>query len=241
MGRIRDELERALKRILALPPPGVGRPGRAEIMDVAFEFAARSLLEGSYLEFGCFDGTSFVRAHTAYRRWSRFAKERGLPLRYQRMFAFDSFQGLPDLTPEDRLEGYDAVQAGLFRCEQAVFRENLRAAGIDLAGLVVVPGPYAETLREDAKERLAIPPAAVVHVDCDLYSSATLALEFVTDLVQDGTLLLFDDYFLFRGNPGHGVRRALEEWLGRTGFGATDYTSFGWAGKAFIVHPGGRS
>ena len=31
----------------------------------------------------------------------------------------------------------------------------------------------------------------------DLYNSTKLVLEFITDLVQDGTILIFDDWFAY--------------------------------------------
>ena len=35
-------------------------------------------------------------------------------------------------------------------------------------------------------------------VDCDLYQSTVPVLAFLADLLQDGTVVLFDDWYCFR-------------------------------------------
>ena len=55
--------------------------------------------------------------------------------------------------------------------------------------------------------------AAIVHIDCDLYSSTKTALHFITDLIVDGTVIIFDDWFNFIASPVKGEQRAAPEWL----------------------------
>jgi hypothetical protein len=57
--------------------------------------------------------------------------------------------------------------------------------------------------------------AAVVYIDCDLYSSTTAALNFAKDFFQKGTILVFDDWFCFYGDPNKGERRAFHEFCKR--------------------------
>ncbi|WP_044252706.1 hypothetical protein [Isosphaera pallida] len=52
----------------------------------------------------------------------------------------------------------------------------------------------------------------MIDVDCDLYSSAKVVLEFITPLMVDGTILIFDDWYCFRGHPQRGERAAFAEW-----------------------------
>ena len=54
--------------------------------------------------------------------------------------------------------------------------------------------------------------AAVVYIDCDLYSSTSCALNFAKDFFQKGTVLVFDDWFCFYGDPSKGERRAFHEF-----------------------------
>ena len=52
-------------------------------------------------------------------------------------------------------------------------------------------------------------------IDCDLYESTVPVLEFLTDLVGQGTILIFHDWFRFRASPNCGEQRACREWLER--------------------------
>jgi hypothetical protein len=184
--------------------------------------APGSLL-GDYLEFGCAAGASFI--HT-YRQ----ASER---MPWMRFWAFDSFKGLP------RPEGIDIdgeAREGLFACDQPTFLRNLRAAGLDLDRVVCVPGWYRETLTPDLKRRHQLRIASIVYIDCDLYQSALEALTFVSDLVETGTVLIFDEWFTSKGDPDRGEQRACAEWLVRhPGIALQDWHFFGPYGKSFIV------
>jgi hypothetical protein len=65
------------------------------------------------------------------------------------------------------------------------------------------------------------------------------ALDFVTDLVQDGTVVAFDDWYNFRARPDRGEQRACREWLERNpAITLVPYRDFHWAGRAFVVNLG---
>lgn len=220
---------------IAPPPLPTGRPDRRSIMDHAFEFVAKSDLDGCYMEFGCYQGASFTRAYEAYHRWLALAETKNWRMSRQRMFAFDSFCGLPDLKSEDQLTGYEVFAESQYACSQDDFRARLQTAGVDLDLVRCVEGFY-DSLTGETKTHLDLPLAAVIHIDCDLYSSARDVLRFVEDRVQDGTIMLFDDYYCYRGNPQFGVRRAFEQWLKQTGIQATVYFNYSWAGCSFILN-----
>ena len=70
-----------------------------------------------------------------------------------------------------------------------------------------------------------------------LYESVRHVLPFVEPLLQDGTLVVFNDYYRFKGSPAQGERRAFNEFLAaRPGLQATDYARFGTAGQTFLLH-----
>lgn len=59
--------------------------------------------------------------------------------------------------------------------------------------LITIPVFYNESLKKVLKKTLDLKAASIVMIDCDLYSSTVSVLEFVINLVQDGTILIFDD------------------------------------------------
>jgi hypothetical protein len=92
---------------------------------------------------------------------------------------------------------------------------NLTARGVDTQKVKAVKGFFQDTLNETTARQLSLQRAAVVHIDSDLYESARLALRFITPYLGDGSVLIFDDWYQFAGNPDLGEQRAFREW--RTG------------------------
>jgi O-methyltransferase len=156
-----------------------------------------------------------------------------LPMNF---YAFDSFQGLTEPT------GIDAVSDTVFKegdyaCGVRDFMENIARQGVDLNRVRIVPGCYKDMLTQETEQTLDITAAAVIWVDCDLYSPAMEALNFVTDYLVDGTVLVFDDWFCFKSDPNRGEQRAFAEWLGKNpSIKAIEFHKFGWHGNSFIIN-----
>lgn len=216
-------------------------------MEYVFEFAAKSGLDGSYLEFGTYMGASFVQAHQAYTRWldwaesARAGQNPAVPpeaARMQRhpMWAFDSFAGLPELASADVHPGYRFVSSGLFAFSEDQFLARLRENGMDSGVVRTVPGWFDQVLTPETRNELGLGTAMVVNIDCDLYSSAVPVLQFIQPLLEDGSVLMFDDFLLYRGDPRFGVRRAFREWLEQSGMTAEPYMQYGWAGRVFLIY-----
>jgi hypothetical protein len=68
-------------------------------------------------------------------------------------------------------------------------------------------------------------PVALIHVDCDLYSSAKTVLALLRDRIKPGMIIVFDEYF---GYPGweRGEHRAFHDFIRETGV-SFDYLCHG--------------
>ena len=204
---------------------------KEQMLNLAMQYVAFNRIAGDYLEFGCYEGNSFIAAY-------HFA--RAQDLRKMRFYAFDSFTGLPPAQGIDQ-DSDEAVQysAGDFACDLATFERNLHAAGVSLDRVRLTPGVYCDTLTAELQAALPIRAAAIVMIDCDYYESTRQVLDFVTNVVSTGSVLLFDDWHNFRGSPGRGQQKAFAEWLERhPEITASRYRSFGWHGMSFILHRG---
>ena len=216
-------------------------------------------LDGWYLEFGCFEGYSFSRAYRSaklivdeflndkWRAGDDPRLQKGATTEYwqtiwnnMRFVAFDSFEGIP--TTDSKIDNYYRVfSAGSYACTEADFLRNLELSGADLSKIVTVPGFFDKTLNSATAGKIGLKRIAVAHIDSDLYESAKLALDFCTPYFRDGSVVIFDEWFQFRGNPFLGEQRAFSEWLAANpDWIATDYTTQGPWSKAFILskHPG---
>jgi hypothetical protein len=181
---------------------------------------------GDYVEFGAFRGDSLIQAYYAAQQvyqemvspfWDHAFADRPAAVKSydsgwnaMRFHAFDSFEGLPKPVAVDAIT--PVFEEGTYACTEHDFRENLRAYGVDLGKVDVVKGFFEQTLTSSVPQDYGILRASVVHVDSDLYESARLALGFITPALHDGSIIIFDDWFQFHGNPTLGEQRAFSEW-----------------------------
>jgi O-methyltransferase len=207
------------KWLYALARKSVFPDERQPYFEMAFQKVRNMQLLGDYLEFGVYRGTSFVLAASSAARYG---------LNTMRYFAFDSFQGLPEA------EG-KVFAHGEFECSEQNFTRIITKAGVPIDKVVKVKGWYNESLTKDIKEKYKLERAAVVHVDCDLYSSTKDVLAFIEDIIQVGTIIIFDDWSVFRNEQRpkeFGEPKAFNEWPLRGTF--EDFYEFG-STKAFIM------
>ena len=203
--------------------------GRIDIHSLAAFWVRESKLRGNYLEFGVGAGRSAVAAIRAHRREN--------PETVPTFFLFDSFEGLPELRGSDA----DSQQftAGQFAFGIEAVASKLRQHGVDDAEIVLVPGYFESSLPTFEHASFRGLGAAVVHIDVDLYGSACTVLSSITPLLQQGTVILFDDWNAFTARDTHGERAAVREWLAANPrLRLESYAKYGWHGEAFLVHVG---
>jgi O-methyltransferase len=206
----------------------------------AASFLAWNQIEGDYLEFGVYEGASFAAAYHSIwneRRGVRdFIATDSIKEWYRnrpRFFAFDSFSGLPG----GEAERHKDYEEGAYSCSEAGFLENMKKDGVNLKDVITHAGFYDETLTPETKQRLKIKKASLVVIDCDLYESTVPVLDFITDLVGQGTIIVFDDWYRYEGRQDKGEQRACREWLEKNPqIQLVQYWQQGPQAVAFIVH-----
>ena len=190
------------------------------------DFVKFCKVEGDYLEFGVFSGTHFSSTYL-------YAQKSGLDS--MRFHAFDSFEGLPKITGLD-LAAPRQFEQGEFACDLESFKSNIVKNGVSLNRVTITKGWFDETLNDLTKEKLAISKAAIIWLDCDIYESTVPVLNFITDYIQNGTVIIFDDWFCFKGDSQLGQQKAFSEWLARNpSIKAAEFYKYGWTGNSFIL------
>ena len=119
---------------------------------------------------------------------------------FGRMWGFDSFEGLP---PDESTAKSNRWRKGDFNAADALrthtptelFNRLERYIGDSRIGWV--PGFYNESLTARLAEDRRMQPALFVDVDCDLYSSAERALDWMFEnrLIVPGSVVGYDDWF----------------------------------------------
>jgi len=179
-------------------------PETPEAIRKAFKLAVKNQQEpiGDYYEFGLFRGFAFLKA---------FEHSKNLGLDGINFYGFDSFEGLPPAEGIDVADG--RFFEGQFACSKEDVEKNLASNGMDMDRVTLVKGFYEDSLTEELKQAHSFKPASVVLLDCDLYSSTVEALAWVDSYLQDGTILLFDDWFSFGESEELGQQKAMSEFL----------------------------
>lgn len=168
----------------------------------AFYLTALDQLEGDYLEFGVFTGSSFVFAMRIHD------KLRYLGNTPTRFFGFDSFSGFGEISEHDKHPFYlDSI----FTVDADRVIRNIKSKA-KKAQVEIVKGYFQDTLSGRAATALGIKKARVIFIDCDLKDPAALVLKFVLPAIQQGTVLVMDDFFSYSGDDAKGVKGAFDEF-----------------------------
>ncbi len=157
-------------------------------------------INGDYLEFGVWEGRSFIYAYN-------FAKSKMPMMNY---YAFDSFEGLQKPKGIDK---HSFFKKGKYFCPLDKFKKNLEWGGVDEDKVTIIKGFYDNMLTTELKEKLKIKRASVVWIDCDLYESTKTVLNFIISYLVDGTIIVFHDWYCFNCDEERGERLAVKEWL----------------------------
>ena len=206
-----------LREIERLPAPDLLRLKgmlvfnlRDQLIRTAIFNQARNRIEGDYFEFGVWRGASLILAYHTFQYAKQFfgrlvTSAQASDLWTHRFVGFDSFEGLPEPTGED----VGVYTAGDYAAPLHDVRQALADHGVDLGRTVLIKGFFE--------------------------GSTKSVLNFVGRALVDGSIIIFDDWYLFRGDPQKGQQKAAREWLSENPHIRLDeYMNSGWS-KAFLV------
>ena len=189
----------------------------------AFKALAFNSIDGDYAEFGCHGCMTFpIAYHEAVRHGHK-----------ARLWAFDSFQGLPPADgPEDEHPGW--VESKMSTSMEE-FHRRCEKKGVPRYAYTIVPGFYENTLQK--KLNIDNPSnICLAFIDCDMYSSTKYVLKFLLPRLKNGMIIAFDDYHCWSAGQISGERRAMMEIFSQNEmWRLVPYLQFGWHGASFFV------
>lgn len=161
-------------------------PKRIATKDKIFEYLGGNCSQGAplYLEFGVFRGETIAQMAALIKN------------KNANLHGFDSFIGLPERWNRFNKKGH--------------FSTGGHPPQINDSRVKFFAGWFDEVLKEYTP-----PPHdfLIINIDCDLYSSTICVLNALTNRIQIGTHIFFDEFY-DRNNE----RKAFEEFLEQTGF-----------------------
>ena len=161
----------------------------------AMYITAHDATRGNYLEFGVFTGSSFNFAMKVNKKIEKIFGKSNCEF-----IGFDSFQGFGEIKAEDENPRF---KDNIFSVNEKKVLKNIEKCSKNQK-YRIIKGFYKDTIENKTTVDLNIEKARVVMIDCDLKESTKLALEFIRPAIQEGTIILFDDYNFFKGNKDKG-------------------------------------
>lgn len=195
---------------------------------------------GDYVEFGVYQGSSFVESYKQYKTFDRWLQGQLVsPEKWRRTVAqaysshkvhfhgLDTFAGMPK-----NAEGNATFAEGTYVSSHVAVRAKCIGAGMQPTNFSLYQGLFSETASSLA-QRLS-PKIAIANIDCDIYGSAVDALEAIRGRLQLGCVLMFDDYNAYCADNKQGERRAFREFCNTIPYKFEPWFAYQYAGQSFL-------
>lgn len=148
-------------------------------------------VEGDVVEFGCFVGTTSVPMG-----------KRLMPTNKQ-LYVYDSFEGLPEKTPEDSSPIGEMFKPGELFASKKELIKNFKQAGVPLPR--ITKGWFSDVEPSQVPDKIAF-----AYLDGDYYASIKDPLTLIASRLQPGACIVVDDYM---NEQLPGAAMAVDEWL----------------------------
>ena len=192
------------------------------IIKKVFFFSAIEKIQGDYFEFGVFTGSSFCHAIRCAKSNIKY----DLGLRKTNFYGFDSFEGFGDLPSHDK---HDFFQNKNFETNYNKVIKRIKKL-LPESKFLIVKGFFKNTLNKKPESNLA----RIIFIDCDTYSSTELALNYIRESLQVGTIIILDDYFAYKGMENKGVYGAFKMFTKNHKLNTRELFSYGIGGVVKI-------
>ncbi len=183
---------------------------------------------GDYLEFGVFTGSSFNFAMKINKKMEKVFK-RTIETQF---IGFDSFDGFGEIKQIDENPNFKST---FFKINKKKVFKNIKNNS-KKQKYQLIEGFYQQTIKNKNAKDYGINKARIIMIDCDLKESTTLALNFAKTLLQEGTIIIFDDLNFFKGNENKGEFGAFEDFKDQNpNIKFRRIFDYGYSGRAFVV------
>lgn len=194
------------------------------ILKKAFFHCELEKVEGSYFEFGMYEGASL---YSALRNYQRLGSD--IPRKF---YGFDSFDD--GFKYVDEKDAHPFFKEGDFVSSYEKAKKRFRKYG----NVHITKGYFEETIAgRNAATIFPGETCAVAFIDCDLSTPARIALDFIGPMLQKGSVVILDDYWAYKGDPGRGTCGAFRSFLrDNPRIKARPYYRYGHGGMSFVVY-----
>lgn len=214
-----------------IPGPVIHNLDKARILKRIFWHLNVDGVPGDYIEFGVAHGHSLRAAEIAEKKSS--SKVMGVKQVKRNLFGFDTFERF---ITDSSLDVHPTWDGTAFNIDYEKITKRFRGSGNVFLIQIDANKLYSEDSIVPATNFGIRSMAAVILFDMDLYAPTKAALFWSRQVIQQGTFLIFDEFFSFSGDSNRGESRALKEFLEEfPEISLRDFASYGCGGKVFVV------
>ncbi len=211
------------------PPIAVANIGKYFAIKKAFYLTTIGGIKGDYIEFGVFTGSSMSCALRSART-NRLGKLKET----SRFFGFDSFEGFGEI-PDEHHHPFFSDKNFAVNIENV--QKRLNRIKKPNQKLKLVKGFYSETLDGKTPSTYKIQKSSVVLIDCDFYNASLSCFNFIGPVIQEGTIIIIDDFYSYKGHSRKGTYGAFQDFLNiYDKYKFRRIFDYGIGGIAYIAH-----
>ncbi|NCA22392.1 MAG: hypothetical protein EBS86_14805, partial [Crocinitomicaceae bacterium] len=204
-----------------------------KIISNKMTLVSKERLQNLYNQCSKFKNTSYSFVECGVAKGGCLAMMKIASGEKNKIFGFDSFEGMPNITEKDisdynkscPLNDFGKVGDNMSGGIENVYN-TFEKLNLDMKNVSLIKGYFEDTLQ--IKENIDyIDKIAVLRLDGDWYESTKVCLEKLYDKVIEGGIIIIDDY-------GHfiGAKRATDEFIAKNNIKSplikTDYTEYYW-------------
>jgi hypothetical protein len=189
-------------------------------------------LENLYSQCSKFKNTSYSFVECGVAKGGCLSMMKYSSGKNNKIFGFDSFEGMPDITKEDigdynkscPLTDFGKVGDNLSGGIDSVYN-TFHKLNLNMDNVTLVKGFFQDTITDNMIDQVG--EIAILRLDSDWYESTKICLERLYDKVINGGIIIIDDY-------GHwvGAKTAVDEFRNKYNILEpllqTDYTEHYW-------------
>lgn len=232
--RLSISVDLVLRAYGLVPPPVIHNLAKARMLKMVFWHLAVDQTLGCYVEFGVASGNSMRAAEIAERRSHSYSL--GIQRVRRLMYGFDTFRDFASTSREDlhpAWSGSKFTQSKEF-VERRFQRHTARVKLYALDMTAVTDPQGSPLISVDAY--IPDETIAVALFDMDLGEPTFRALQWIEPKIRSGSMLIFDEFLAFGGDPNLGESGALTRFLARhTDISLRQFGQYGDGGVVYQV------
>ena len=198
--------------------------GKMEIIKKSMWNCELEDIKGGYFEFGVYEGSSLLTAVLAHKKIKSKI--------HRNFYGFDSFDD--GFKYFDKRDTHPFFKEGDFVSSYEKVKNRFKK----IKNVKLIKGYFEDTVANgQGKDIYGHDKCAIIFIDCDLMNPSIVALNYVKPIIQEGTIIILDDYFAYKGKEDLGTCGAINHFLEKNpNIKVREFANYGYGGKSFIVN-----